>query len=219
MVEVGGRPVLEHNVRWLRSHGVREIAINTHHHAEVIERWLGDGSAFDVQVRYSREPELLGTSGALRPVHDFLRDGPFLVLHGGNLFDFDLRKLFDAHACSAAVATLSLYSPDTHEHAGDTGERVEMDRSGRVLRFVSAHVDTRLRMVDAGCYVLEPSLLQHISADGPSHFASDLFPLILRHQGILCGHVIDGSCLEIDTPAALARARELHADELAGDRG
>lgn len=219
MVKVGGRHVLEHNLRWLGSHGIRDVAINTHHLGDVIEDRFGDGSQLDLSICYSRETELLGTAGALKPVHDFLSDGPFMVVHADNLFDFDLRKLFDAHAGSAAVATLALYSLDTHQHTGEAGSRVEMDRSGRILRFVDDAVDPGLRMVDAGCYVMEPSLLQHIPDGEPFDFERDLFPMILSHQGILCGHVIDGSCLVVDTPEALAAAQRLHDGKVADERG
>ena len=60
---------------------------------------------------------------------------------------------------------------------------------------------------------MEPSLLQHIQ-DGPSSFGRDLFPMVLRNQGILCGHVIDGFCFGVDTPEALAQAQRFFA----GDR-
>ena len=45
MAKVGGRHVLEHNLRWLLAHGIREVAINTHHLGDVIEDRFGDGAA------------------------------------------------------------------------------------------------------------------------------------------------------------------------------
>jgi NDP-sugar pyrophosphorylase family protein len=216
MVKVGGRAVIEHDLRWLAAHGVREVAINLHHLGDVIERHVGDGSAFGVSVRYSRESELLGTAGALKPLEDFLKDGPFLVVYGDNLFDFDLRKLVAAHADNAAVATLALFSPDQHAHTGVAGGWVEMDRSDRILRFTEGHVDTGLHLVNAGCYVVEPSLLQHVPEGTHCDFGRDLFPKVLRSQGILCGHMIDGWCLGLDTPKALAEARRFFVERLTG---
>jgi NDP-sugar pyrophosphorylase family protein len=77
MVKVGGSHVIERNLRWLASHGIREVAINLHHLGDVIENRLGDGSALGVSITYSRESEPLGTAGALKPMQDFLADGPF----------------------------------------------------------------------------------------------------------------------------------------------
>jgi NDP-sugar pyrophosphorylase family protein len=209
MLRLKGRPVIEHDLRWLAAYGIREVMVNLHHLGEVIESHVGDGSRFGVQVTYSREAELLGTAGALKAVEDSLRDGPFLVVYGDNWFDFDLHKLIGSHANNAAVATLALYSPETHAHTGIAGGRVEMDRARRILRFVEGREDFGLKLVNAGCYVIEPSLLQHIPSSLPCDFGRDLFPRLLRQGAILGGHVIDGMCLAIDTPDAFANARRI----------
>lgn len=209
MAVIRGRSVLEHNLRWLATHGVREVAINLHHLGAVIESAFGGGDELGLAIRYSHEPELLGTAGACKPVEEFLRDGPFLVVYGDNLLDFDLGKLRAAHAGNAAVATLALFDPEVQPHTGLAGGRVEMDRAGRVLRFVESREDTGLPLVNAGCYVVEPGLLDHIPADRPFDFGRDLFPAVLSKQGILSGHVIDGTCLGIDTPEALLAAQQL----------
>lgn len=209
MIKIAGRPVIEHNLRWLATHGVTEVAINLHHLGDAIESYVGSGHAFGVHVHYHREPELLGTAGALKPFETFLSGGPFVVAYGDNLFDFDLGKLIEAHANNAGVATLALFDPAIHTNTGVAGGRVEMDRAGRVIRFVEGREDVGLRLVNAGCYVVEPSLLLHIPEGQAMDFGHDLFPLVLRNQGILGGHLIDGWCLGLDTPAALARARRI----------
>ena len=207
LVRLAGETVLEHDLRWLAKSGVREVAINLHHLGDRIEQIVGDGSAFGLDVRYSRETELRGTAGALVPLRDFVADEPFLVVYGDNVFDFDLAALQRAHAGNAAIATLALFDPQAQPHTGVAGGLVEMDRGGRVIRFVEGREDHGLRWVNAGCYVVEPSLLQHVPDDRPFDFGRDLFPLVLRHGGILAGHPIDGYCLGIATPEALARAR------------
>src|SRR3954447_24597958 len=63
MVSLGGRPLLAYNVDWLRRYGVCDLVINLHYLPEVIRSYFGDGSELGVNIRYSYEPELLGTSG------------------------------------------------------------------------------------------------------------------------------------------------------------
>ena len=58
MVEIGGEPAIAHALRWLRRQGVNEVAINLHAHPEVLRRFVGDGSQFDLQVIYSFESEI-----------------------------------------------------------------------------------------------------------------------------------------------------------------
>src|SRR5690606_14556344 len=81
MIEVGGRPLLAHNIAWLRAQGITQIAINLHHMPEAITSYLGDGSRFGVDIVYSHEPELMGTAGAARKLEWFL-DQRFVVFYG-----------------------------------------------------------------------------------------------------------------------------------------
>lgn len=216
LVRLGGVPVIERTLRWLSSHGVREVAINLHHLGQQIEAHVGDGSRFGLGVNYSRESELRGTAGALVPLRDWLSSGPFLVVAGDNYYDFDLAALMSAHADNAGVATMALYTLDAHQHTCPDGRFVEIDRTHRVLRLVDGERDPQLRVVSASCYVLEPGLLKHIPTDRPSSIA-DLFVKVLRAQGILCGHMIDGRCLCLDTPDALALARRYFGEGVTGD--
>src|SRR4030042_1807716 len=66
MLELGGRPLIAYLIDLLRSHGVRDIAINLHHRPEVIQDYLGDGSRLGVRVTYSREDVLLPAAAAGR---------------------------------------------------------------------------------------------------------------------------------------------------------
>jgi len=62
MIMYDGKPILQHNIELCRQYGVKEIYINTHHLAENIMEYFGDGARFGVKIYYSYEPELLGTS-------------------------------------------------------------------------------------------------------------------------------------------------------------
>src|SRR5438876_10318049 len=92
MVPVANRPVAEHLLRLLASHGLREIIANLHWFPETVERVLGDGSRLGIELGYRYEEELLGTAGGVRNVADFLTaDGDsFVVLAGDALTDADL---------------------------------------------------------------------------------------------------------------------------------
>src|SRR3954466_919698 len=79
MLPVGSRPLLEHTVGLLRTHGVHEIAMNVHYFPEVITDHFGDGAPDGVRIVYSREDVLLGTAGAARKLAAFL-DESFVVV-------------------------------------------------------------------------------------------------------------------------------------------
>ena len=91
MVPVLNRPVMEHTARLLARHGFGEAIANLHWFPETIEGHFGDGSAFGLELSYSHEERLLGTSGGVRNAADFLGDS-FLVVAGDALTDIDFGR-------------------------------------------------------------------------------------------------------------------------------
>ena len=80
MVPILNRPVMEHLLRLLRRHDVKEVAANLHYHPDKIRNYFGDGSAFGVELRYNLEKQLLGTAGGEQrrehvpgPIHERIR--------------------------------------------------------------------------------------------------------------------------------------------------
>ena len=80
MLPFEGKPLLEHWIDKLHSFGIREVVINVHHLPEAIVDHFGSGDRWDMQIQYSQERELLGTSGALRQVKSLFEDERFLVI-------------------------------------------------------------------------------------------------------------------------------------------
>lgn len=102
MLPVCDLPIIRYGVALLVGHGVRDIVVNTHHGAESLERELGDGSALGARVRYSHEPTILGTGGALKHALPLLdpdgADEPFISMNGKLIFDLDVGALLEAFA-------------------------------------------------------------------------------------------------------------------------
>src|SRR3989344_8775599 len=108
LMEILGKPMIEWNIELLRKYDIKDIAINTHYLADKIKDYLGNGERFGVKIRYSYEPELLGTSGALNNFKDFL-DETFVVIYGDNLTDINLTEMLNYHKEKKAIATLFLF--------------------------------------------------------------------------------------------------------------
>ncbi len=160
MVPVGGKPLLEHHLELFKRQGIHELIINLHYLPDKITDYFGDGSKFGVKITYSREPELLGTAGAVKKMERDLLDGTFVVFYGDNLVRVEFASLLEFHRARHAEATVALFaSPEPW-----TGGVVETDSNGRVLRFVEKpdpkQVSTNL--ISAGIFVIEPSVLEMI---------------------------------------------------------
>lgn len=109
LVEINGMTLLEIVIRRLKKAGVTNLIINVHHHAQMIIDFLKSKNNFDVNIVISDErDELLETGGGLLKAADFFSDGkPFFVHNVDILSDIDLKKMYEEHVKSKAVATLS----------------------------------------------------------------------------------------------------------------
>jgi len=93
MLPIRGRPLLEHQIGWLKAAGITELVINLHHLGDRIETYFGDGSAFGVRIRYSREAVLLDTGGGIVKALPLLGSDPFVLLNGDIYTDFPFARL------------------------------------------------------------------------------------------------------------------------------
>jgi N-acetyl-alpha-D-muramate 1-phosphate uridylyltransferase len=93
LMDVGGEPLLAHQLRWLAAAGFREVVVNLHHLGEQIADRFGDGSAWGMQIRYSREARLLETGGGIVNALPLLGPDPFLLLNGDIFTDLPLTAL------------------------------------------------------------------------------------------------------------------------------
>jgi NDP-sugar pyrophosphorylase family protein len=175
MIEIRGRPILEHTIKRLSAFGVRDFIVNTHHHSEAIVSYFGDGAAFGVRMTYSYEPALLGTAGALNPVRDLL-DSTFLLVYGDNLTTCRLDRLIATHR-PGDLATIAVFQREDVAQSGV----VELDADDRVTAFVEKpDVAVESHWVNAGLIILEPRIFEFIPPGGFSDFGRTVLPAALE---------------------------------------
>jgi NDP-sugar pyrophosphorylase family protein len=175
MIVMRGRPILEHNIRLLAAHGIRDIILNTYYLPATVMEHFGDGSRFGVRIVYSHEPSLLGTAGALNPARDILGER-FLLMYGDNLSTCNLSRLIEKHG-NGALATVALFERDDVFQSGVA--RLESD--DRISAFIEKPQPGHelSRWVNAGALVLEASVFDFIPRSGPSDIGRDVLPAAL----------------------------------------
>jgi dTDP-glucose pyrophosphorylase len=82
MLQVQGKPILEHIVSGLVSSGIHEIFIVTGYQAETIEEHFEDGAAWNAHIAYGRQLVQDGTGKAPELAKDFIGPSPFLLTYG-----------------------------------------------------------------------------------------------------------------------------------------
>ena len=207
MVPINGKPLLEHNVEWLRGYGVTQLVINLHHLPQVVVNYFGDGSKWEINITYSVEEELLGTAGGVKNVEWFF-DGPFFVWYGDNLSTCNLDRLYHFHCDSCGIGTIALCYRQDPTSSGIVG----LDNTGRVVRVLEKPRPDQVfsHWVSAGIFVLEPGVLDYIPVEGSPDFGRDVFPALLADRQSLYGYRMseDEGLWWIDTPQDLQRTRE-----------
>jgi NDP-sugar pyrophosphorylase family protein len=106
-----GAPLMAHAAAHLARLGVRRIAVNTHHLAEAVARYVMTVlvKAYpDVQWHLSHEEELLGTGGALKKLEPWFNPGLLWVVNADAVFTADLAAMERFHQESRADATWML---------------------------------------------------------------------------------------------------------------
>src|SRR6187401_1260745 len=107
MLPLCNRPMMEHIVRLLKSHGFDEIVVTVAFMANHIRTYFGDGSEFGVRMVYATEETPLGTAGSVRNAMAELTER-FLVISGDVLTDIDLSKIVSFHEEKGSLATIGL---------------------------------------------------------------------------------------------------------------
>ena len=118
LVQVTGKPLLQHIIEKLSDSGFKEIVINVHHFPEQIVRFLRDNNNFGLHIDVSDESDkLLDTGGGIRKASALLKgDSPFLVHNVDILSNADLRKLYDNHIQHKNMATLLVSQRKTNRY-------------------------------------------------------------------------------------------------------
>lgn len=202
MLSVGGKPFLEHVLHQLAKQGFAEALLLVGYRAEAIENYFGDGRDHRIALRYSREPEPLGTGGALRWAQPLIANRRFMLLYG------DLYRPIDYAAAAARHSGCCLAAyPYVPGLTTISCANVGLDASGaRVAVYAKDRPDLGLTHVDAGFAFLDPSVLELLPS-GKSNFEAAVYP-VLAADGSLAVEEVDRDFFDIGNPAGLAHARE-----------
>ena len=155
MVEVGGKPMLEHIIGQFVKQGFSDFHIALNYLGHIIEDYFGDGEMWNCNITYIREEESLGTAGALSLITKPFTD-PFILINGDILSSVDFCDLLDYHTENHATATVC-----ARMHRMEVPFGVIQLKDGNLEAIVEKPVYEDL--ISAGIYALDPHVLQCIT--------------------------------------------------------
>ena len=169
---------------------------------------MKDGSDYGVWIRYAVEGTPLGTGGAFKNAEEHI-DSTSVVFNGDVLTSVDLAAVIALHKAKRAVATIVLTPVENPSAYG----LVETTPDGWIQRFIEkpGPDEVTCNTINAGIYVLEPSVLSYIPKAEPYSFELGLFPALLERKEAVLSFILDQYWIDIGTPQ---KYLEVHQDIL-----
>ncbi len=192
LIEVNGRPLIEHHIQALAAAGITDLVINHAWLGDQLEAVLGDGSRLGVSIRFSAEGEPLETGGGIFRALPLLGSEPFMLINGDIRTDVDFAALALPAGC---LAHLVLVDNPVHHPSGDFG-LVE----GRIT------LEASEKLTYSGIAVLHPQLFSDCTA-GAFKLVDVLRPAIVAGQ--VSGQRLAGRWVDVGTLERLAEAEQL----------
>lgn len=210
LIQIGGTPILEHQIRLLKQYGVNEIILTVQHMARAIIDFVQDGSKWGVKIKCVEETPPLGTAGGLGHLREILQED-FIVVYGDVMMNLDITKVVDFHLKNRAFATLVTH-PNDHPRDSDL---IEVNADNKIIGFHRKPHERNKdyhNLVNAGVYVLSRNIFDYIPDSAPSDFINDVFPKAIHGNPIFSYRTFE-YMKDMGTPSRLA---EVNSDYHSG---
>ncbi len=201
MMDVYGRPFLEHLILRLKARGFDDFILLVGHLGEQIIQYFADGSELGVRIRYSVEKTLLGTGGALKQAEAML-DERFMVVYGDSYLPLDYAKPMALFETSGTQGLITVYDNIRPKIAKNN---VVLGTDGLVKLYDKKTERSSMNGVEAGVLFLRR---QTVAGLEPGRFSLEqtLFPKLIK-GGDLMGYVTSARFWDIGTLEGLEAAR------------
>lgn len=202
LLPIADRPHVEHVLDLLARHGVTDIVLLSSYLADAFAAVVERARERGIEIEVAHEAEPLGTAGALKNAEHLVGDDTFFAFNGDVLTDVDLSALLEFHRASGAEGTILLTPVEDPSVYG-----VVPTENGRVTGFVEkpAPEDAVTNEINAGVYVLEPSVLTSIPSGRAVSIEREVFP-VLAERGALYARATDAYWMDIGTPEKYLQA-------------
>ena len=155
MLEVGGISLIERQVINLTKIGVSKIYISVNYLSKIIIDHFGDGSDFNVSIKYLKETKRLGTAGALCLIPEFDINGPMIVMNGDIITTSDFSHFYNFHKENQSDITIA--SIDYHIEI----PYGVIQHDGTKVKFLQEKPSQQF-FCNAGIYILSSEIIKNI---------------------------------------------------------
>ncbi len=203
LVPVLNRPLLDHLLLHLKTHGVTSVTLAMTRRSDAVREAFGDGSRLGIEIEYAYEETPLGSGGAIASIAAGWEE-LFLVCNGDLISDFDVTAFVAAHRDRGAELSISLHEVKDPSAFGV----VAIDEESRITRFVEKPKieDAPSRLINAGFWLFEPSLLREMDGTRFNRVEDVLFPALAASGRRIFGYHRQGYWVDVGNPDAYRHA-------------
>jgi len=176
MVQLAGKPLLEHQVELAKRYGITDIYILSGHLAHVITDYFADGSRWGVRIHHIVEPYPLGTAGSVKLLEGKIKDR-FLVFYGDVVMDFDVSEFIRFDAARNGTGTVIVH-PNDHPYDSDL---LQLGANSQVTHVLpKPHNGIFPNLVNAAVYIFSPEIFRFIEDGKSQDFGKHIFPKLVQ---------------------------------------
>ena len=195
-IPVAGEPMVRRIIAWLAAHGVTDLVLNLHHRPETLTAIVGDGADLSVRVRYSWEPQILGSAGGPKLALPLVSADPFLIVNGDTITDVDPAGLTETHGASGALVTLALVPNREFERYGG----VILDADGCVTGFVRRGPSAEGSYHYIGVQAVQAAAFDAVPRGESARSIGGVYDALMdQHPGSVRGFVSDAEFWDVGT--------------------
>jgi mannose-1-phosphate guanylyltransferase len=201
LIPLVDRPFLGHVLDHLAAHGVAEVILSSPYLEETFHPFLASRTGPPATVWVTEETPL-DTAGAIINALDRVGDEPFFVLNGDILTDLDLTAMFAFHLERGAAATISLHQVQDARPFG----LVSLSDEDRLLAFREKPAEEVPGFINAGTYVLDPSMFDGFLRGVRVNIEREVFPALIERGRAVFGYPSNAYWMDLGTPEKYLRA-------------
>ncbi len=179
LLPIGGKPLIERTIEYLKVHGFSEFVVCVAYLKGHITDYLNKNkNSLGVEIEFAESDAPLGTAGQLKTAEPFIPD-TFLAMNGDIVTSLNVRRLIDFHERKGGIGTIALKKFEFKIPYG----LVDVGQDSRIMSF--REKPSLSFMVNAGIYVLEKEVFEHIPEGKVSSLETEIFPRLISEGKVL----------------------------------
>jgi dTDP-glucose pyrophosphorylase len=213
MIEVRGKPVLQHIVEGLREAGICDCLIVVGYRADAVRQFFGDGSRYDVAIQYATQTVQDGTGRVVDLARDFVTDRPFILAYGDILVNpANYKRVVDLPNDVEATLTVTRGEDVSKGGAVFLNDRFELVDIREKSDGWSGLYQGAMPFYNAGLYAFRPSIFDFTAKLKPSprgeYELTDAIRELAQSSKKVKALELTGEWADVRDPETLARLNQ-----------